>query len=67
MDRNITRLKHNVARIRRDIRRTAHEMQTLIDADLDCAGAARVLVHLQNDLKLYLERQDAMADRHPSI
>ena len=65
MDANITRLKHNVARIRRDIRMTAHEMQTLIDADLDCSGAARVLMHLQNDLKLYLEKQDATSRHSP--
>jgi hypothetical protein len=67
MDVNRSRLKHNIARIRRDIRMTAREMQTLIDADLDCSGAARVLVHLQNDLKLYLEKRDAMADRHSAI
>lgn len=64
MDESITRLKHNVARIRRDIRITAREMQTLIDADLDCTGAAHVLMHLQSDLRLYLEKQDAMASRH---
>lgn len=62
MDANITRLKHNVAQIRRDIRMTAREMQTLIDADLDCSGAARVLLHLQNDLRFYLEKQDATSD-----
>ena len=67
MDVNITRLKHNVARIRRDIRMTAREMQMFVDADLDCSGAARVLVHLQNDLKLYLEKQDAIAGGHPSV
>lgn len=47
-----------IARIRRDIRITAREMQALIDADLDCTGAARVLMHLHNDLRLYLEKQE---------
>lgn len=64
MDVNRSRLKHNIARIRRDIRATSREMQALVDADLDCSAAARVLVHLQNDLKIYLEKQDAMAIRH---
>lgn len=31
------------------------QMQALVDADLDCTGAARVLVHLQKDLGLYLQ------------
>lgn len=64
MDTHQTRLKQNIARIRRDIRKTAREMQALVDADLDCTGAARVLVHLQSDLRLYLDKQDAMASRH---
>ena len=58
MDINQARLKQNIARIRRDIRKTSREMQALVDADLDCTGAARVLVHLQNDLRLYLEKQE---------
>lgn len=64
MDVSRARLKHNIARIRRDIRVTSREMQTLVDADLDCSGAARVLVHLQNDLKLYLEKQNEVESRH---
>lgn len=42
MDVKGSRLKQNMARIRRDIRITACEMQTLIDADLDYTGAARI-------------------------
>lgn len=48
-----------IARIRRDIRITAREMQALVDADLDCTGAVRVLMHLHNDLRLYLEKERA--------
>lgn len=64
MDVNRARLKPNIAQIRRDIRVTSREMQTLVDADLDCSGAARVLVHLQNDLKLYPEKQNEVESRH---
>jgi hypothetical protein len=64
MDVHESRLKQNIARIRRDIRKASREMQALIDADLDCTGAARVLMHLQNDLRLYLDKQDAVASRY---
>lgn len=63
VDINQVRLKQNVARIRRDIRNASREMQALVDADLDCSGAARVLMHLESDLRLYLEKMDALADR----
>lgn len=42
MDINQAHLKQNIARIRRDIRKTSREMQALVDADLDCTGAARL-------------------------
>ena len=54
-------LKRNIARIRRDIRLQAREMQALIDADLDCTAAARLLMHMQADLRLFLEKQEAVA------
>ena len=59
MDINQVMLKQNIARIRRDIGKASREMQALVDADLDCSGAARVLMHLENDLRLYLEKLDA--------
>ena len=59
MDINQVMLKQNIARIRRDIGKASREMQVLVDADLDCSGAARVLMHLENDLRLYLEKLDA--------
>lgn len=55
--RDLRLLARNIARLRRDIRLQAREMQALIDADLDCAGAARVLMHLSNDLRLFLEKR----------
>ncbi len=58
MGAEIALLKRTIARIRRDIRLQAREMQALVDADLDCSGAARLLMHLHNDLRLYLEKQE---------
>lgn len=53
-------LARNIARLRRDIRLQVREMQALIDADLDCSGAARVLMHLNNDLQLFLEKRERL-------
>lgn len=58
MSANLALLKRTIARIRRDIRLQAREMQALVDADLDCSGAARQLAHMHNDLRLYLEKQE---------
>lgn len=67
MDIDQARLKQNIARIRRDITKTSREMQTLVDADLDCSGAARVLEHLPNDLRLYLEKQECGITRRGKV
>lgn len=58
--RDLRLLARNIARLRRDIRLQAHELQALIDADLDCTGAARVLMHLQSDLRLFLEKRERL-------
>jgi hypothetical protein len=63
MEREISLLKRNIARIRRDIRIQASEMQTLVDFDLDCSGATRVLMHLENDLRLYLDKLERLTAR----
>jgi hypothetical protein len=60
MDTDTARLKQNIARIRRDIRLTSRQMQDLIDRDEDCSAAARMLVHLQSDLRLYLEKRELL-------
>jgi hypothetical protein len=39
MDRELSQLHRNIARIRRDIRLQSAEMQALIDADIDCTNA----------------------------
>ena len=60
MDRDLVRLKQNIARIRRDIRIEAREMQQLIDADLDCSSCAQLLMRMQGDLRLYLEKMERL-------
>jgi hypothetical protein len=60
MDRDLARLKQNIARIRRDIRLQVWEMQQLIDADLDCSSCAQLLMRMQADLKLYLEKRERL-------
>lgn len=58
MRNDVTPLKQNIARLRREIRKATRELQTLVDADLDCSGAARVIMHMENDLRLYLEKYE---------
>lgn len=36
-------------------------MQDLIDADLDCSAAARLLMRMQGDPVLFLEKRDRLA------
>lgn len=63
MDRDLARLKQNIARIRRDIRLQAWEMQQLIDADLDCTSCAQLLMRMQGDLKLFIEKRERLLER----
>jgi len=58
--RDLRLLARNIARLKRDLRLQANELQALIDADLDCSGAARLLMHLQNDLRLFLEKRERL-------
>ena len=58
--RDLRLLTRNIARLRRDIRLQAREMQALIDAELDCTGAARILMHLNSDLRLFLEKREQL-------
>ena len=60
MDRDLSRLKQNIARIRRNIRLQAQEMQQLIDAELDCSSCAQLLVRMQADLRLYLDKMERL-------
>jgi hypothetical protein len=62
-DKDLTRLKQNIARIRRDIRLQALELQQLIDADLDCTACAGQLMRMQADLVLFLAKRDRLLER----
>jgi hypothetical protein len=62
MEQDLARLKH-IARIRRANRLQAWEMQQLIDADLDCASCAQLLMRMQADLRLFLEKRDRLLER----
>jgi hypothetical protein len=53
-------VQRNIARIRRDIRLQSREMQALIDADLDCTAAARLLMQMQSNLRLFLEERERL-------
>ena len=63
MERELSLLKRTIARIRREIRIRMREVQTLVEADLDCTGAARILVHMNKDLRLYLEKLERLTAR----
>jgi hypothetical protein len=60
MDRQTAQLQQNIARIRRDIRLQSREMQALIDADIDCTSAARLLMRMQADLVLFVEKRERL-------
>jgi hypothetical protein len=60
MNRDQVQLQQNIARIRRDIRLQCREMQALIDADLDCSNAARLLMRMQADLMFILEKRERL-------
>jgi hypothetical protein len=63
MDRELSQLHRNVARIRRDIRLQSGEMQALIAADIDCTSAARLLMRMQADLVLFIEKRERIKNR----
>jgi hypothetical protein len=62
-DSDLTRLKQSIARIRRDIRLQAFELQQLIDADINCTACAGRLARMQAGLVLLLERRDHLLER----
>ena len=54
MDRNMV-LNQNIARLRRDVRLQASQIEQLIAADEDCSSAAQRLARMQADLVLVIE------------
>jgi hypothetical protein len=66
MDRNLVLLNRNIARLRRDVRLQAFEIEQLIGADLDCAPAAQRLMRAQADLVLYIEKRERLMAQRTS-
>jgi hypothetical protein len=56
----LAHLKQNIARIRRDIRLQAREVEQLIASDIDCTAAAQLLMRMQADLVLYIEKRERL-------
>ncbi len=50
---------YEIARLRRDLRVHLQHLQNLIDADLDCTIATRVVAHTQAQLRAQLAGRDA--------
>lgn len=60
MDRNLVLLNRTIARLRRDVRLQAGEIEQLIAADLDCSSAAQRLARMQADLVLFIEKRERL-------
>jgi hypothetical protein len=60
MDRNMVLLNRNIARLRRDVRLQASEIELLIAADEDCSSAAQRLARMQADLVLFIEKRERL-------
>ena len=67
MDKQLTQLQHNIARIRREMRLQNAEMQSLIEADIDCTDAAWLLMRMQADLVLFLEMRERLMSRETTM
>jgi hypothetical protein len=63
MDRELAQLQRNIARIRREIRLQAARLQALIDADIDCTDVARLLMRMQADLVLFVQKRERLMSR----
>jgi hypothetical protein len=63
MDKQLAQLQRNIARIRREMRLQNAEMQSFIEADIDCTNAARLLMRMQADLVLFLEKRELLMSR----
>ncbi|MGO4714934.1 hypothetical protein [Bradyrhizobium sp. 2TAF24] len=59
-ERQISSRRRDIARLRHDIRLQQAEMQTLIACDLDCTGAATLLLRMRRRLADLIAERDAM-------
>jgi hypothetical protein len=44
----------------RDMHLQSQEMQALIDSDIDCTNAAQLLMRMQADLVLFIEKRERL-------
>jgi len=63
MDKQLAQLQRNISRIRREIRVQNAEMQSLIEADMDCTNSAQLLMRMQADLVVFLEKRERLMSR----
>ncbi len=59
-ERQISSKRRDIARLRDDIRLQQAEMQTLIAHDIDCTGAATILLRMRLKLAHLIGERDAM-------
>jgi len=58
---DLSLLRRNITRLREDIRIQSHQVWTLLEAGLDCTGAARALKQMRDRLRLLVERANDLA------
>jgi hypothetical protein len=63
MDKQLAQLQRNISRIRREMRMQNAEMQSLIEADIDCTNAARLLMRMQAERVWFLEQRERLLSR----
>jgi hypothetical protein len=67
VDTELGQLQRNITRIRREIQIQSREMQALIEADIDCTNAARLLMRMQADLVLFIEKRQRLKSPHAPV
>ncbi len=55
-------LRQDIARLRRDVRIQTGHLQNLVDAELDCTIAAKMVMHTQSDLREQLEQLEHVCE-----
>jgi hypothetical protein len=59
-ERRISAKRRDIARLRHDMRLQEAEMQMLIANDIDCSGAANLLLRMRKNLAGLIAERDAM-------
>jgi hypothetical protein len=59
-ERQVSSKRRDIARLRHDMRLQQAEMQTLIANDIDCTGAATILLRMRTRLARLIAERDAL-------